>query len=102
VRAIWVGWTRFCVFSWFGCEVTDTPAIKVGDRVAFIVLPPWVDQLPDESQAVFRLCVGRIYPVDEIDEQGLLVLDVSADVDDLFGGYMNDIRVEPEYVERIE
>jgi hypothetical protein len=26
------------------------------------------------------------------------VLDVSAEIDAQFGGYMNDIRVEPEYV----
>jgi hypothetical protein len=31
-------------------------------------------------------------------EHGQLVLDVSAEVDPRFGGYMNDIRVEPEYV----
>lgn len=35
--------------------------------------------------------------LEEIDSDGLLVLDVS-EVDVLFGGFMNDIRVEPRYV----
>jgi hypothetical protein len=29
---------------------------------------------------------------------GRLVLDASAEVDARFGGYTNDVRVEPEYV----
>jgi hypothetical protein len=57
-----------------------------------------VSTLPAESQRVFAFCVGRRYRVDKIDEHGHLVLDVSVDVDARFGGCMNDIRVEPEYV----
>jgi hypothetical protein len=75
---------------------------RVGDRITVTVLPRWVDQLPEESRAVFRFCVGRAFCVIEIDHNGLLVLDVSVDVDTRFGGYMNDIRVEPEYVVRAE
>ncbi|MGH7771824.1 MAG: hypothetical protein ACREQA_06260 [Candidatus Binatia bacterium] len=66
----------------------------------FETLPPWVSELPEESQQVFRFCLGRSYRVDEIDEQGLLVLDVSADIDRRFGGFMNDIRLEPQYVRK--
>ena len=72
--------------------------IKPGHRVVLAKLPPWVDKLPEESRKVFEHCVGRVFRVDEIDERGLLVLDVSTEVDGLIGGYMNDIRVEPEYV----
>jgi len=61
-------------------------------------LPPWVAQLPGESQRVFEFCVGRAFPIAGIDQHGLLVLDVSQDVDPRFGGFMNDIRVEPEFV----
>jgi hypothetical protein len=71
---------------------------KPGDRVLLVTLPEWVDKLPPESQAVFRFCVGRIYRVSEISPEGEIVLDVSTDVDARFGGVMNDIRVEPEYV----
>jgi hypothetical protein len=41
--------------------------------------------------------VGRTYQVVEIDQNGLFVLDVSK-VDAIFGGFMNDIRVEEEYL----
>jgi hypothetical protein len=72
--------------------------IRPGDWVILATLPPWVSQLPAESQRVFDFCVGRRYRVDEITNDGHLVLDVSPDTDAQFGGYMNDIRVEPEYV----
>ena len=72
---------------------------KVGDWVSLKVLPPWVEKLPKESQAVFKFCVGRTYLVSEIDKHGHFVLDVSPDVDKQFGGFMNDIRVEEKYIE---
>lgn len=74
--------------------------IKAGDTVIFKVLPPWVDGLPEESRRVFQFCLGRSYRVAEIDSQGLFVLDVSKDIDHRFGGFMNDIRLEEEYLER--
>jgi len=69
--------------------------------VKFARLPPWVSVLPDRAQRVFRFCLGRTYRVDEIDENGLFVLDVSDDIDHQFGGYLNDIRVEAEYLEEV-
>ena len=69
-----------------------------GDWVTLTVLPPFIEQLPPHSQAVFRFCLGKTFRVEEIDEQGLLVLDVSPEVDKRFGGYMNDIRGESEFV----
>lgn len=60
-------------------------------------LPPWVEDLPEESRHVFKLCLGQVFPVAEIDANGLLVLDVSA-IDPKIGGRFNDIRVEPEFV----
>jgi hypothetical protein len=47
---------------------------------------------------VFRACLGRTYEVSEVDEHGLLVLDVSVDIDARFVGSHHDIRVEPGYV----
>lgn len=73
---------------------------EVGDSVRMRVLPPWVESLPKESQAVFQWCLGKAYRVSEIDSNGLVVLDVGADIDATFGGFMNDIRLEPEYLER--
>jgi hypothetical protein len=72
--------------------------IREGDWVTFKLMPKWVSQLPMGSQEVFRLCIGKTYRVDEITKEGLLVLDVSTDADRKFGGFMNDIRVEPMYV----
>jgi hypothetical protein len=66
------------------------------------VLPAWVNSLPAESRRVFRFCVGKTYRIDEITAEGLLVLDVRRDVDRRFGGYGNDIRVEPRYVTRVD
>lgn len=73
--------------------------IKVGDTVKFKVLPPWVDELPEESRRAFKFCCGRFYRVSEIDPKGLFVLDVSKDIDDRFSGFMNDIRLEEQYLE---
>jgi hypothetical protein len=75
--------------------------LRPGDLVKFETLPGWVDQLPDESRRVFNYCLGRIYPISEIDQNGLLVLDVSKDVDERFGSFMNDIRLEPEFVTKV-
>jgi len=55
--------------------------------------------LPEESQTVFRFCVGRTFLIEEVDPNGLLVLDVSREVDERFGGTHNDIRVEATWVE---
>jgi hypothetical protein len=73
---------------------------KPGDLVRLREVPPWVNELPQESQAVYRFCVGRAYLIAEVDPDGLLVLDVSRDVDQRFGGFLHDIRVEAEWVDR--
>jgi hypothetical protein len=46
----------------------------VGDRVKLVAFPSWAARLPEESQAVFRLCVGKTFRVREIDEHGHLEL----------------------------
>jgi hypothetical protein len=58
-------------------------------------------QTPDESRQVFEFCFGRTYRIKEVDGQGLFVLDVSADIDHRFGGFMNDIRLEAEFLEEV-
>ena len=64
-------------------------------------MPEWVGQLPDESRRVFEFCLGRTYRIEEIDGKGLFVLDVNADIDERFGGSMNDIRLEAEFLEEV-
>lgn len=50
---------------------------------------------------MFRFCFGRTYRVEEIDERGLFVQDVSADADRRFGGLFNDIRLEAEFLDEV-
>jgi hypothetical protein len=72
--------------------------ITIGSWVRLTTLPPWTERMPEESQRVIRHCVGRVFRVDEITPEGLLVLDVSAEVDPVFGGTGNDLRVETDLV----
>jgi hypothetical protein len=75
--------------------------IQAGSTVRFTKMPEWVARLSDESRRVFEFCLGRVYRVQEIDEQGLFVLDVSGDIDHRFGGYRNDVRLEAEFLEEV-
>lgn len=77
--------------------------VQVGDWVRFKALPSGFDQWQPAwpGSEVFRYCLGRVYRVTELDPQGLFVLDVSADIDPVFGGFMNDIRVEKDCLEVI-
>ncbi len=70
-----------------------------GDRVRFATLPGWVAGLPEESRAVFHRCLGKVFSIAEITQEGFVVLDVADEVDALVGGFKNDIRLEPEFVE---
>jgi len=72
--------------------------MKPGDMVVFWKMPDWVDRLPKESQRVFKACLGKTLRIDEIDANGLFILDVSLAIDKRFGGFMNDIRLEAEYL----
>lgn len=71
---------------------------KVGQFVVFEKLPDWVRILPANSRKIFEFCRGKPYRIVEVDANGMLVLDVSADVDQRFGGRFNDLRIEPQYV----
>jgi hypothetical protein len=73
--------------------------IEPGSLVRLIRIPDGIDDLPEETQAVFRHCLGKTFRVVSVD-QGLLVLDVGAEIDRRFGGFGSDIRVEPGCVRR--
>ncbi len=75
--------------------------IQPGSTVRFAKMPEWVSNLPDESRRVFEFCLGRTYRIEEIDAQGLFVLDVRTDIDERFGGFRNDIRLEAEFLEEV-
>ena len=71
---------------------------QVGDLVRFTTMPDWVRHLPPESQLAFKTCFRRAYKIAQITRDGMLVLDVSRDVDAVLGTQNNDIRIEPAYV----
>ncbi len=75
-------------------------APDIGSHVILSVLPDWVAGLPEDSQHLFRRCVGHPLPVDEIDCNGLVVLDASK-FDSEVGGQFNDIRVEAELLQPV-
>jgi hypothetical protein len=73
---------------------------KIGDRVTLIRIPDGIESLPEETRKAFAICLNRSYQIIEIDNNGLLVLDVSKDVDSVVGGKYNDLRIESECVKR--
>jgi hypothetical protein len=75
--------------------------IQPGSTVRFAKMPEWVAKLPDESRRIFEFCFGRTYRIEEIDAHGLFVLYVGADIDERFGGFRNDIRLEAAFLEEI-
>lgn len=71
---------------------------KQGDLVFLVKAPDGVERLPAETQRAFDLCLKKSYRIAEITGDGLLVLDVSRDVDPVLGGKYNDLRVEADCV----
>ncbi|MEM9399551.1 MAG: hypothetical protein AAF984_05035 [Verrucomicrobiota bacterium] len=65
-------------------------------------MPDYVSNLPEESVEVFNHCLGRDFPISDITEDDQYVLDVSDPIDKLCGGYMNDIRVESTFLEKVK
>ncbi len=77
--------------------------IQAGAWVRLKAIPPDVAAGDERTRAIFDCCLGHVYPVEEtVRVRGsnivLHVLDISADIDHRFGGFMNDIRVEDAYL----
>ena len=77
-------------------------SFAIGDVVTIKRIPSSIKDLPVETQRVFNLCIGKSYPVQEIDRCGHLELEVGNDVDKKVGGFMNTIWIEPEFVESVK
>lgn len=65
-------------------------------------LPSWLPQLPETSQVLFSACLGKVFAVEEVEQDGVLVLDVSRVGVPLLGGTRHIIMVDPEDVARPE
>jgi hypothetical protein len=70
-------------------------AIKVGDWVRVVQVPPGVAEAPRETRSVFRLAVGKTFRVEGFNEYGLAELNLSKKV---AKGHI--IWVEPAYLAR--
>jgi hypothetical protein len=69
--------------------------MKIGDRVEVVAVP---GSLPSGmgTQALFEDCVGHVFPVEGIDENGLLELHVGEVVGE--ESYMHSIWIEADHV----
>jgi hypothetical protein len=75
--------------------------IQPGSKVRFVRMPDWVFLLPVESRRIFEFCLGRTFRVEQIDEHGLLVLDVGEDINARFGNLLDDIRLDAWCLEEV-
>ena len=67
----------------------------VGDSVRIMKMPSWLGQLPENSQRVFLECLGKVFTVEEIEDDGVLVLDISGVGVPLLGGTRHTLMVDP-------
>lgn len=67
----------------------------VGQRVRIASLPSWFGQLPEESKEVFMACLGGVFPIEEIERDGVLVLNASPVAVPRFGGHRHVLMVDP-------
>ena len=58
-------------------------------------VPAWLSKLPDDSQRLFLACIGHVFIVKEVEDDGVLVLDVSSVGVPLLGGTRHTIMVDP-------
>ncbi|WKA30350.1 DMT family transporter [Bradyrhizobium roseum] len=74
-------------------------AMKIGDPVEVVAVPA---SLPSGmgTQALFEACVGRVFPVEGINECGFLELHVGEAVGE--ASYMHSIWIEADCVRRID
>ena len=75
--------------------------MKIRDKVRVIQVPPVVpkdDRLA--TQALFELCVGRVFPVVGFNDAGWLELEVGEALDK--NPCMDSIWIEPEFVETVK
>ena len=75
-------------------------AMKVGDRVRMTGLPPGLQDKGMGTKKLFELCRGRVFPIIDFDDYGLLELHVGEVVGE--PDYMHSIWIEPEFVEVVE
>jgi hypothetical protein len=68
----------------------------VGDRVEIVKIP---DHLPLDEVQELELCIGRVFPIKEIDEWGLVTLEIG----EVTGqqAHQSVISIKPEFLEPV-
>src|ERR1700674_287622 len=74
-------------------------AVEIGDRVRLTEVPPAVKEGKPETRAIFRRCVGKVFPVAGFDN-GLIEVEVGAGVGQFPAAH--SLWIEPEFLERVE
>lgn len=75
--------------------------MKVGDKVCVIQVPPILPK--DErlnTESLFELCVGRVFPIVGFNDAGWLELEVGEVLGKL--ACIDTVWIEPEFVEKVE
>ena len=74
--------------------------MKAGDRVRITGLPPGLRDNEMRTKEIFELCLGRVFPIVDFDDYGLLELHVGEVVGE--PDCLQTIWIEPEFVEVVE
>ena len=84
-------------------KLMSRTSLDIGDRVRVFQVPPSVmSHTPEETQEIFRRCVGQVLRVDGFGDHGHLELNVKDDGSQSAGYCDHTIWIEPEYVEYVD
>ena len=79
--------------------------MKVGDKVRVIGIPEGLADNDMQTKLVFELCLGRIFPIENLKQvEGLPYKLAELFVGEVVGeaDYMHSIWVEPEFLEVVD
>ena len=77
--------------------------IKEKDIVTITAVPQEIEGMPEETIDIFAKCVGKSFPVSEIeDEQGypLFRIEVNEEVSGTMKDYLDTIWIEEKYLKK--
>lgn len=77
-------------------------ALKVGDSVRVLKVPPAVEQqMPQDIRQLFQRCVGQVLRIEDIDEHGHLEFWITDEGLQAPDCTKHSIWIEPEFVMRV-
>ncbi len=78
--------------------------LSKGDFVKVLRVPKEIKGMPKETIEIFKKCKGKIFPIENLDNQQgylLIELDVSKETTGKFKKLTDTIWIEPEYIKKI-